>query len=332
MPARDFSLAEEAGRETGCYNAVSRRASLGSIRADHAMSRPWMPLYVADYLADTGHLSAAEHGAYLLLIMHYWANGGLPPDDRKLARIARMSDKEWRSARDTVADFFGEGWRHERIESELSAANASYERRALAGRKGGNAKERSKQCGSNATPMPDALLKQSQPQPDISDFQSEKRERARALAVEFENQFWPTWPNKVGKPAAAKSFLVARLAGVDLGAIIAGVERYIRDKPPDRPWLNPATFLNQRRFEDSPAAVTARASPARRPTIHDRLARFSDDRDHAEPPHDGQTIDGTLAAGADEPGGRYEAAGVAEPPGADPGRSMAFAGYLAGYG
>lgn len=39
--------------------------------------RPWMAFYVADYLADTLHLSATEHGAYLLLISHYWVHGGL---------------------------------------------------------------------------------------------------------------------------------------------------------------------------------------------------------------------------------------------------------------
>lgn len=83
------------------------------------MSRPWMPLYVADYLADTGHLSAAEHGAYLLLIMHYWVNGGLPAEDRKLARIARMSPRKWARVRSTIAGFFGPGWFHERIDIEL---------------------------------------------------------------------------------------------------------------------------------------------------------------------------------------------------------------------
>lgn len=86
------------------------------------MSRAWMPLYVADYLADTGHLSAAEHGAYLLLIMHYWQNGGLPNEDRRLARICRMSPEEWADARETLFDMFDDGWKHARIEEELQAA------------------------------------------------------------------------------------------------------------------------------------------------------------------------------------------------------------------
>ena len=63
-------------------------------------------------------------------------------------------------------------------------------------------------------------------------------------------KFWQAWPHKVGKPAAEKSF--AKVAG-ELDAILDGLQRYIRDKPPNRDWLNPATFLNQRRWEDSPA-------------------------------------------------------------------------------
>lgn len=97
------------------------------------MNRPWMPLYVADFLADTAHLDAAQSGAYLHLMMHYWANGGLPDDDRQLARIAKMTASEWRRARPTVQAFFQDGWKHKRIEFELTEAA----RISAAGRAGG---------------------------------------------------------------------------------------------------------------------------------------------------------------------------------------------------
>ncbi|MCI0699373.1 DUF1376 domain-containing protein [candidate division KSB1 bacterium] len=106
------------------------------------MSRPWMPLYVGDYLADTGHLRAIEHGAYLLLIMHYWQKGSLPNDDRRLASIARVSPKEWAGMRKTILSFFDddEGWVHSRIEAELKKSKEAYEKRAISGKKGGLAK------------------------------------------------------------------------------------------------------------------------------------------------------------------------------------------------
>jgi hypothetical protein len=44
----------------------------------------------------------------------------------------------------------------------------------------------------------------------------------------------------------------AKVAG-EVDAIVEGLHRYISAKPPDRSWLNPATFLNQRRWEDQPA-------------------------------------------------------------------------------
>jgi uncharacterized protein YdaU (DUF1376 family) len=94
-----------------------------------------MPLYVADYLADTAHLSAAQSGAYLHLIMHYWQTGGLPNDDRVLARIAKMSATEWRGARSIVQALFQDGWKHGRIDFELSEAD----RISKAGRAGGKA-------------------------------------------------------------------------------------------------------------------------------------------------------------------------------------------------
>lgn len=83
------------------------------------MKRPWMPLYIADYLKDTTHLGALESGAYLHLIMDYWQNGKLPPDDRQLARIAKMTDREWKQSKSTLQAFFHDGWKHKRIDGEL---------------------------------------------------------------------------------------------------------------------------------------------------------------------------------------------------------------------
>lgn len=97
------------------------------------MSRPWMPFYVGDYLADTKHLSTQEHGAYMLLIFHYWQTGSLPADDPRLARIAGLAPKEWAGSRATLASFFEEGWRHKRVEGELTKA----QKLSAAGRTGG---------------------------------------------------------------------------------------------------------------------------------------------------------------------------------------------------
>lgn len=129
-----------------------------------------MPFYVADYLADTGHLSTTEHGAYLLLIMHYWQRGGLPCDDAKLASIARASLEQWQGMRVTLAELFGDGWKHPRIDKELEKSQIAYEKRALAGKAGGTAKAAK---SSNATAMPDQKASNALPTTITTTFKKE---------------------------------------------------------------------------------------------------------------------------------------------------------------
>jgi len=85
---------------------------------------PYMKLYIGDYLGDTQHLSALQHGAYLLLIMAYWQRKGpLPAEDDKLARIARCTDAEWMQCKSDALAFFEERdglLYHNRIEKELA--------------------------------------------------------------------------------------------------------------------------------------------------------------------------------------------------------------------
>ena len=84
------------------------------------------------------------------------------------------------------------------------------------------------------------------------------------------DRWWETWPNKVGIGAAERAFGKVQKSGqVGFGTMMAALERYKRCKPVDRPWCNPATWLNQKRWLDEwtvesgrPAgSSTARANP-----------------------------------------------------------------------
>lgn len=95
--------------------------------------RPWMPLYIADYLKDTAHLRALESGAYLHLIMAYWVNGKLPSEDRHLATIAKLTDREWQQTKSVLSTFFGDGFSsHKRIDAELAKATEVSNKRKAA--------------------------------------------------------------------------------------------------------------------------------------------------------------------------------------------------------
>lgn len=88
---------------------------------------PYMQLYIADYLADTMHLSTEEHGAYLLLMFNYWQTGRAIPKNR-LPKIARVSDERWKELEPVIKEFFEEdndNWVHLRIERDIETVTSS---------------------------------------------------------------------------------------------------------------------------------------------------------------------------------------------------------------
>ena len=107
-------------------------------------STPFMQLYVADYLADTQHLTTEQHGAYLLLLMTMWRNAGsLPKDEKKLARIAHVSLKRWHIIAKDLMEFFdieGDIITQKRLVEEFKKAVSKSEKRKISGSLGGRAK------------------------------------------------------------------------------------------------------------------------------------------------------------------------------------------------
>lgn len=125
----------------------------------------WMPLWIGDYLADTMSLTRDQHGAYLLLIMAYWRNGGpLLADDDELAAMARATDDEWPKLRVRVLQkFFIERdghWCHDRIDRELAESRARAEKAEGKARAAAQARwsKPSSDAPSNAPSTPQAVL------------------------------------------------------------------------------------------------------------------------------------------------------------------------------
>jgi uncharacterized protein YdaU (DUF1376 family) len=102
------------------------------------MSRAWMPLFWGDYLRDTRDLSTVQHGAYLLLIGHYWQHGGLPSDERQIAAITGLTPGAWRKIAPAIAAKFQNDWRHPRIDAEIAKVERAITQRRVAGAKGGS--------------------------------------------------------------------------------------------------------------------------------------------------------------------------------------------------
>jgi uncharacterized protein YdaU (DUF1376 family) len=115
----------------------------------------WFPLYHGDYLRDTSDLSPSEHGIYLLLLMAFFGRGPLPDHITRLCRIAAGADPE--EVRGILTRYWQRtpaGWINRRMELVISEQRAKHERRASAGKLGGqskasNAKAMLKQCSSN---------------------------------------------------------------------------------------------------------------------------------------------------------------------------------------
>ena len=83
-----------------------------------------MPIFTDALLGDTLHLHAEEFGAYCLLLFATWRNNGqaLAEDDRKLARICRVTTRRWSERlKPVLREFFDTGdgkWHQKRLEKE----------------------------------------------------------------------------------------------------------------------------------------------------------------------------------------------------------------------
>ena len=104
----------------------------------------WFSFYINDYLGDTMHLTTEQHGAYFLLLLAYYRNGGpLPADYSRLAAITRLPLEQFKKHAPILLEFFQEidgKWKHKRSDREMqeSAKRKKKARNAIKSRWEGN--------------------------------------------------------------------------------------------------------------------------------------------------------------------------------------------------
>jgi uncharacterized protein YdaU (DUF1376 family) len=222
------------------------------------MARPWYSFYPADYGRDTGHLSLVEHGAYRVLMDHYYATAApLPADIARLIRLCRaQGPAEQEAVRFVLAEFFlaGEdGFRHPRIDAEIEKAAALAVKGAFGGRV--SAARRAKKAPSR-TPTESQASQSPSQSPEI-----DKSEAAKDNGFEA---FWAAYPRREARGLARQAFAKAA-RGVAAQTLIAAARAYAaRREGQDGQFTKLAsTWLAQECWLDDVAAPAASDSEMR---------------------------------------------------------------------
>lgn len=243
--------------------------------------RPFMQLYVSDFIGDTLHLSTEQVGAYLLLLMAMWnAGGSLPNDDVKLARVARLSLKKWRAVAGDLLPFFeveNDRIAHGRLTKELQKSESKSQSRAAAGAEGGRAKalKDRKSRLANATPEPQHL-------PDTRDstssLRSDVRRAKRAERLPADWRLPDDW-----RQDAVDAGLAPQRIDVEAATMLD----WSRSAPGGAKLDWRATWRNWcRRASDRPPQPIARGSP-KPPTAQEILRSRRESFNHDEPAPNG---------------------------------------------
>lgn len=234
------------------------------------MSAPWMKFYPSDWRADPmlRLCSMAARGLWveMLCIMHEATPygtllvNGRRLDKKQLAALVGIPERDCTAlllelegggvfSREEDGTIFSRRMRRDAEKALKDKEN---------GKGGGNPRLK---AGVNPPDNPPVKGEVKAQIPEARYQMSEQKEPREAALVDdgwpddYRKQFWDIWPNKVAKPKALMKLERIRKRGVSWSALMDGVRRYIRTKPPDRSWMNPETFLNGERWNDQPAEV-----------------------------------------------------------------------------
>lgn len=245
----------------------------------------YFELYPGDYLRDTTRLSLVDHGAYLRLLMAYYAEEKpLPSDESELFIIvSAVSAADKTAVRKVAERFFPVGddglRRNGRADAEIAKARKRIDTARANGSKNkprrnpvgdpvgmplGNPED-TQQVTQRVTHSGEALHMPHATKEHEARSNALEQQAARKTATRFA-EFWEAYPVKKGRADAEAKWKARKLDAI-ADTIIADVKRRVAG---DRQWLDGfaphgSTYVNARGWEDeieAPRGATTGSTPS----------------------------------------------------------------------
>jgi uncharacterized protein YdaU (DUF1376 family) len=228
------------------------------------MDGPSMNFYqhhIGDFNNATRHLTRVERALYRDLIeLYYDTEKPLITDFEALARRILARDEQEKAALKVVLDEFFtlefDGYHNNRCDAEIAKYHANVESKSRAGRASALAR---KHNSTHIEHMLDECLTNQEPLTINQEPRTINHKPDETISSDCSKRFdvfWNIYPKKVGKEAARKSFLKM----VKNQTVFDGVLNALDWQTKSDQWLkeggqfipNPATYLNQGRWQDEP--------------------------------------------------------------------------------
>jgi uncharacterized protein YdaU (DUF1376 family) len=232
---------------------------------------PVLPLFTDAYLSDTLHLTTAQHGAYVLLLMAAWRSKdcSLPDDDAFLSKITRMDRRTWLANKATVMAFWTLGedakFRQGRLSDERKNVEAKRASKTAAGKASAlkrherSSTELPTEAQRNSTipspsPSREEVIRPKPPAAASDLFQDqhiEKPRKRRGYPDEF-STLWSAYPTDPGMSKLEAFKAWDRLDQADKARLLASVpgwKAWTAKQGKDYRMLHLCRYISQRRFE-----------------------------------------------------------------------------------
>jgi uncharacterized protein YdaU (DUF1376 family) len=131
---------------------------------------PYFNFYPADFVMGTRNMTAAQKGAYIMLLCHQWDHGFVPGDPRELVAICGCSHAVIQPVLSEkfqkISVNFPEKFQNSRLEHERKISHDSYAKKRDSGRIAANARWHP-QCHPTAPAMPPPSQSESKSESDL---------------------------------------------------------------------------------------------------------------------------------------------------------------------